>query len=356
MKILLISTPFIPIPVKTYGGIERVVQNICPYLAEMGHEIILVAHHNSNTPYTLEPWPEFAVKKRRIKTNLLIREIAKKYNPDIIHDFTVSSYLVPSKFKKIISFGFLATITDMVLLPIISGSSKLVGCSNYITRTLPTFVNKTTIYNPLDTKLYDCNAIYNPDAPLAIIGRIERNKGIHNAIKIAERLDKELIIAGNITPPHQKYFAEEIQPKLSSKIKFVGEINDVQKNEILTNSSAFLMPIEWDEPFGIVMAEAMACGTPVVGFRRGAIPEVVNHGKTGFIGDTIDDLINYIPKLNEINRAECRRWVEEKFASEIIAKQYVELYKEMTTPYIKSTKKNQKFLSRMIEKLLPWMG
>ena len=138
------------------------------------------------------------------------------------------------------------------------------------------------------------------------------------------------MIAGNIAPEHRAWFDATVAPHVDGvQVAYVGPVNDSQKNELLGHASALLMPILWEEPFGIVMAEAMACGVPVLGFPRGAVSEVVEHGLTGFLADDVNGLANAVGRLNEINRASCRARVERLFSHTSVVEAYLSVYAEM---------------------------
>jgi glycosyltransferase involved in cell wall biosynthesis len=177
---------------------------------------------------------------------------------------------------------------------------------------------------------YDFQASVSDDAPLFFLGRIARIKGVHTAIEVARRTDRRLIIAGNV-PDSQKeksYFEAEIKPELDGdQIRFIGPVCDEEKNRYLGQAAALLMPIEWDEPFGIVMAEAMACGTPVIGRRRGAVPEVIKSGETGFLFDTIDEAVEAVEHIDAIDRRACWRRCKRLFSAQVLVDAYETLYK-----------------------------
>ena len=168
-----------------------------------------------------------------------------------------------------------------------------------------------------------------PDAPLMFLGRLEAIKGPHLAIAVAQRNGLPLVIAGNVSPEHQPWFDIHIAPHLDERIRYVGPVDDVRKAELLGRARALLMPILWDEPFGIVMAEAMACGTPVVGFSRGAVPEVVDHGVSGFVVENLDELVAVVNRLAELKRSDVRRRVEQHYSEKAIADGYLGVYESM---------------------------
>lgn len=179
---------------------------------------------------------------------------------------------------------------------------------------------------PLD--VYDFAPTVAPDAPLVFLGRIEEIKGPHLAIEIARRTGRRLVIAGNIPEEKRAWVEEHVLPHVDgTNITYIGPVNDQQKNALLGTAAAFLMPILWDEPFGIVMAEALACGTPVLGLRRGAVPEVVVDGVCGFVADTVDELVAAVPRIAAIDRQACRRRAESHYSADAIVESYLAAYR-----------------------------
>jgi glycosyltransferase involved in cell wall biosynthesis len=168
-----------------------------------------------------------------------------------------------------------------------------------------------------------------PQAPLIFLGRVEEIKGPHLAIQVARRTGLPLVIAGNIPPDHQAWFHSSIAPYLDEQVRYVGPVNDACKAELLGQSRALLMPILWDEPFGIVMAEALACGTPVLGLRRGAVPEVVEHGVSGFVADDLEQLVAAVAAIPSLNRSACRARVEQHYSESAVADGYLAVYRSL---------------------------
>jgi glycosyltransferase involved in cell wall biosynthesis len=161
------------------------------------------------------------------------------------------------------------------------------------------------------------------------LGRLDRIKGVHTAIQVAKQTGNKLIIGGNIshTTDNYEYFKTEIEPLIDDQqIIYLGALNDEEKNKYLGQSKALLFPIEWDEPFGMVMIEAMACGTPVIAFNRGSVPEVVKENITGFIVQSGEEMAQKVAEIKEVNRQECRKEAEAKFNLPRLAAQYLELF------------------------------
>lgn len=334
MKIAITSDPFIPVPPVNYGGIERIIDFLAEGLAKKGHEVVLVAHADSKVNVPLMKYPPLKEGIKGHLDNVLTINKLKDWKPDLVHSFSRLAYLLPflgSDVPKLMSYQREPTISQVRKAVKFSKKNTLAftGCSNYISDQIKPFASSFTVYNGVDLEKYKFQSAVEDDAPLVFLGRIEPVKGTHIAVEASKATGKKLLIAGNISSEHQPYFEEKIAPHLDEKIKYVGPVNDVQKNELLGKAAAFLMPIEWDEPFGIVMAEALACGTPVIGYRRGAVPEVVEHGVNGFIADSFNSLCSYILKSASLSRRDARKSAEKSFSSEVIIHRYLDVYQSL---------------------------
>lgn len=298
-----------------------------------GHQVSLFAHKDSITEAKLYAYTDQS-KLDFVKNSWLINTTIFKENFDIVHNFGRLAYLLPQLplgIPKLMSYQrepTLGQIRKAVRLAR-TGSLMFTGCSDYISQQIAAYAQSLTVYNGVPLATYSFRNRVDEDAPLVFLGRIEPIKGTHISIKIAQETGRKLMIAGNIPKEHTNYFAHEIAPFLNEQIQYTGPVNDVQKNELLGKAAALLMPIQWDEPFGIVMAEALACGTPVIGFKRGAVPEVVEHGINGFVCSTADEMIGFVNRIDEIDRAQVRQCAEQKFSSEVIVHQYLEIYEQL---------------------------
>lgn len=330
--------PGIPVPPTLYGGIERLVYLFAEEYKKLGHEVTLL----------VGPQSHCSGKTITFGTNDLSRSrwvrfqevgIAWKYlwknrnNFDLIHNFGRLIYLLPvlnSSVKKIMTYQRPVSTTGIKIVNAMPSRNLIfTACSNYCVSTGNVAGKWETVYNAIDFSQYELNDTVDDNAPLMFLGRLDRVKGAHTAIKIARATNNQLIIAGNIshTTDNYAYFKNEIEPQIDNgQIKYVGPLNDVGKNFYLRQARALLFPIEWDEPFGIVMIEAMACGTPVIAFNRGSVPEVV--GKhTGVVVNTFDEMLQAVNNLNHFNRIDCRTEAYRKFNINKIAKNYLNLYK-----------------------------
>ncbi|WP_240186872.1 glycosyltransferase [Pedobacter nanyangensis] len=334
MKIALTVDPEIAVPPLHYGGIERIVDFLVTEYLRKGHQVFLFANENSRNDCELKIWPgkNSQNKLDTLKNTVFLTKEHLIHRFDIVHSFSRLAYLgliLPFGAKCIMSYQREPTISQIKKINKLAFWKNLhfTGCSDYISDQIKPFAPTTTVYNGVDLKKFDFAPTAENNSPLVFLGRIEPIKGTHNAIKLAKASRKKLIIAGNIPSEYQWYFKEEVEPHLDADITYMGSVDDRQKNILLQNALAFLMPIEWNEPFGIVMAEAMACGTPVIGTSKGAVNEVVIDGVNGFKHANVDSLVHAINNIEKISRSNVRKDAEERFSSTAIAEKYLMLYK-----------------------------
>ena len=335
MKIAITADPELPVPPILYGGIERIIAMLIDGLVSLGHEVVLFAHKDSIVPCKLIP---YRASDNNIKATIIngitINKTLFTQKFDVIHSFGRLAYLLlqmPLSIPILMSYQREPTISQVKKAVRLSAKNTLAftGCSNYITDQIKPFAKANTVYNGVDILKYNATITVNANAPLVFLGRIEPIKGPHTAIEIAMKANKKLVIAGNIPNDQQAYFNEKIRPFINNDITYIGPVNDEQKNELLRNALALLMPIHWNEPFGIVMVEAMACGTPVIGFNKGALPEVIENGVTGFYAQTTEELIAKVAQAQLLDRKKIREITEKRFSATVIVHQYLELYNQM---------------------------
>jgi len=335
LKIAITADPEIPVPPILYGGIERIIAMLIDGLVNLGHEVVLFAHKDSVVPCKLIP---YAAADNRLKSvvinTIIINKALLLQRYDIIHSFGRMAYLLP---QMPLNISILMSYQREPTIPQIKRAVRLslkntisfTGCSDYITAKIKPFATANTVHNCVDMSKYSLSAKVSDDAPLVFLGRIESIKGTHNAIEMAIKARKKLVIAGNIPIEQTDYFYKHIKPFLDDQIIYIGAVDDDQKNELLGKALALLMPIEWDEPFGIVMIEAMACGTPVLGLNKGAVPEVVEQGVTGYYADNIEDLIEKAGQIESLDRTKIRSITRDRFSKAVIVEQYIGLYQRM---------------------------
>ena len=339
MRILLLMDPGVSVPPKLYGGHERLVYMFAEQYIKMGHTVTIMAGPDSYCSGRTIHFGKNGLPKSKLQSLWEVLTAWKylffnhgKY--DLIHNFGRLVYLIPilnKPVQKIMTYGRAVTaknIEKMVAKP--NKNLIFTGCSNYLVSTGDVVGVWKTVYNAIDFEKYTLETAVAEDAPLMFLSRLDKIKGCHNAIEFAKRTGRKLIIAGNLShiATEQDYFKNEIEPKIDGQqIRYIGALNDEEKNEYLGKSLAVLMLIEWDEPFGMVMAEAMACGTPVIGFKRGSVPEVVEEGITGFVVHNIDEAVLALDKIPSINRTLCRERAKNRFNVDVIANQYLSILK-----------------------------
>lgn len=337
LRIALTADPELPVPPRLYGGIERIVDLLARALVARGHEVTLFAHPDSDRAgRRLVPWPgrnsrsvsDTARNSAALATHVFRGEF------DLVHSFSRVAYLtpiLPLRVPKLMTYQRdISPRTTSLGHALSRGGLWFTAIAHHMLQGVNDVGTWRVVYNAVDLQIYDFADSTPADAPLAFLGRIEPIKGPHLAIEIARRSGSRLVMAGNVPNEHKGFFEAEIAPHIDGdRVRYLGPVDDAEKNEFLGQARGFLMPIVWEEPFGIVMAEAMACGTPVLGFRRGAAPEVVADGVTGFIGDTVDDLVDAVGRLGEIDRAACRKRTEALFSEFSLVEGYLAVYREM---------------------------
>lgn len=338
MKIALTCDPELPVPPQFYGGIERVVDMLARCLAVRGHEPTLFAHPSSQCPVARRPWPG-ASSRSRLDTFKNARELAKAIagqHFDIVHSFSRLAYLspiLPRSIPKLMTYQReISPHTTRLAQRLSGGTLQFSAISEHMTRHVDHIGTWHIVPNGVPGDTYAFQAHVPDNAPLVFLGRIEAIKGPHLAIQAARMAGRRLIIAGNLADEHRAWFEAHVAPQLhGGDIDYVGPVDDRQKNALLGAAAALLMPILWEEPFGIVMAEAMACGTPVIGFRRGSVPEVVDDARTGYVVDTIEEMAAAIGRLGLLRRADCRQRMELYYSENAVTDRYLQIYRAMAT-------------------------
>ncbi len=336
MRIALTADPEIPVPPVHYGGIERIIDMLARGLVERGHEVTVFAHPESTTAGRIVPWPGRASGSKidTVKNATVLARHVLSDRFQLIHSFARVAYLMPLlplPIPKLMTYQRKICRRSVGLGHRLSrGTLWFSAISRQMMQGADDIGTWRLVHNGVPLPTYDFRADPGPEAPLVFLGRVEEIKGPHLAIEVARRTAQRLVIAGNVPPEHSDWFKVMIEPHLDGEqISYVGPVTDAQKNDLLGHARAVLMPILWEEPFGIVMAEAMACGTPVIGLARGAVPEVVEDGVTGFVASDVDGLAAAVGRLTEIDRAACRARVERLFSDSTFVDGYLAVYKEM---------------------------
>ena len=338
MKILLVMDPGILVPPKGYGGHERLVAMFARQYRDMGHEVeLLVTPGSFIEGCTIHPFGKEGFPPKKWNARLAVLKAwwflwKNKHKYDLVHNFGRLFYLLPilnNPVKKIMTYGREISSRNIQWINKLPNKNLVfTGCSTNLISRCDIAGRWETVYNAIEFDKYTLQPEVTDDAPLMFLGRIERVKGCHVAIEVAKETGKRLIIAGNKSPlaDEAEYFEREIAPHIDGeRIKWIGPVDDNQKNEWLGTSKALLFPIEWNEPFGMVMVEAMACGTPVIAFKTGSVDEVVDDGITGFKVKNSGEMIEKVNSLS-ISRTECRLKAMQRFDSPVIAKNYLSLF------------------------------
>ena len=342
MKIAIVADPYIPVPPELYGGIERIIGFLVAGLHERGHHVTLIAHPESTAPCAeLVPYgraPHQGVRARATELAQVQQALWTRVRRlDVVHSFGRLAGLLPLLpmrwLPKIQSYQRAVSWPGVQRAALLGGSSlAFTACSTAVYSRRPASARRrgawSTIFNGVDVAKYQGTTQLAADAPLMFLGQLHPMKGPQVAIAIARATGRRLLIAGSLEPgaKGQAFFDRVIAPSLGDGIDYVGPVDDRRKNELLGRSAALVFPSFYDEAFGIVMAEAMACGTPVIAYANGSVPEVVAHGRTGFVCHNEREAIAAVRRIGSIDRAAVRRECEARFSASVIVDEYERLY------------------------------
>jgi glycosyltransferase involved in cell wall biosynthesis len=335
------------IPPKLYGGTERVVHWLTEELLSLGHEVTLFASGDSCTSAKLEaPWPralrlDGSIRDPNALHMLMLERVRQRADDfDFVH-FHLDYY--PFSLFARQTTPFVTTLHGRLDLPehqplfATFATVPVVSISQAQRRPIPRAGWVRTIHHGLPERLLSPQPV-KPEY-FAFLGRIAPEKGVDRAIRIAQQCGVPLKIAAKVDKVDREYFESSIRPLIDGKsVEYIGEITDHEKSEFLSAAIVLLVPIDWPEPFGLVMIEAMACGTPVIAFNRGSVPEVLDEGVTGFIVEDEKGAIGAAYRLPELSRATIRRRFEERFTARRMAQDYLAVYRtlmERTEPHLK---------------------
>jgi len=327
------------IPPKLYGGTERVVSWLTEELIALGHEVTLFASGDSVTSARLEAvWPralrlDGAVRDPNALHMVMLEQVYRRAADfDILHCHL--DYYPFSLFARQPT-PFVTTLHGRLDLPEHQpvfdafGAIPVVSISSSQRRPLPQANWVRTVHHGLPENLLSPKPVM--PSYFAFLGRIAPEKGADCAVRIAEHCGVPLKVAAKVDRADREYYDEHIKPMFASaKVDYIGEINDRQKSDFLSGALALLVPIDWPEPFGLVMIEAMACGTPVIAFNRGSVPEIIEDGLTGFIVEDEPGAIGAVDRLPHLSRARIRKRFEERFTAKRMAQDYLSVYRSFT--------------------------
>jgi glycosyltransferase involved in cell wall biosynthesis len=339
MRIAQIAPLFEAVPPKLYGGTERVVYALTEELVAMGHDVTLFASGDSITSAKLDAvWPRALRLDPSVKDWIaaymrmmeLVRRRAHEF--DVLH-FHVDYF--PSSLFSRQGTPFLTTLHGRLDLPEYAEVYNLfpdvpmVSISDSQRLPLPDLNWVSTVLHGIPETLLTPQPV--KQEYLAFLGRVSPEKGIEAAIRIAGRAGIKLRVAAKVDNADRAYFESAVEPLLKTNphVEFIGEINDAQKPEFLSGAHALLFPIDWPEPFGLVMIESMACGCPVIAMRRGSVPEVMDHGVSGFIVDSEDEAVEALARVPALDRTAVRARFEQRWTARRMAQDYVEVYQRL---------------------------
>lgn len=332
MRIAVLSPIAWRTPPRHYGPWEQMASNVAEGLVDSGAQVTLFATGDSITSGILNSvvsagYEEDRSQDAKVIECLHISNLMERAGDfDIIHnhfDF------LPLTYSRLINTPMITTIHGFSSKKIIPVYEKYNSTSSYVSISDADRAEELnyigTVYNGIRSDDFTFNE-YAEDY-LLFFGRIHPDKGTKEAVQIAKGSKRRLIIAGIIQD--QRYFDEDIQPQLSDEIQFIGHAGPEKRKQLLGGASALLHPINFDEPFGLSVAEAMHCGTPVIAFNRGSMPELIQDGKTGFLVNHADEAVAAVNHLSSINRHDCHKWAEEQFSSKKMVADYISLYKKI---------------------------
>ncbi len=338
MRIAQVSPLHEAVPPKLYGGTERVVSYLTEELVAMGHEVTLFASGDSVTSARLVAgWPQALrldadIRDRHAPHALMLELVARQTDQfDILHchlDYLPFSLLARDRTPFVTTLHGRLDLPELGPVFDLFASAPLVSISNAQRGPLAHANWVRTVQHGIPEMLLtprDATPSY-----LAFLGRICPEKRPDRAIRIARAAGMPLRMAAKVDAADTQYFAEQIRPMLGGGgVELIGEINDAQKPDFLSGAAALLLPIDWPEPFGLVMIEAMACGTPVIAFNRGSVPEIVEDGVTGCIVEDEQAAIAAVPRARALDRARIRRRFEERFTARRMAEDYLAVYRQL---------------------------
>lgn len=380
MNIALVAPLMVPIPPIRYGGIERVIETLAIGLIKQGHQVTIYCAKESKLKAPklnlvfCAPFPTLRDLKenRRWEIHQFFTVLAQQAAFDLIH-FHAEPYLTRVELEQgiegstdpahrdlgqgrykpdVTRFHLLRTeynLLDYLKTPFLVTFHNGTNIKRYLDyyrsnkflhnyhysflsqshrKPLSFFKHRHVIYNGIPVEQFSYNA--QPKSYLLFVGRILPKKGILEAIEVAKATGRQLFIAAKVGSSERPYYEKKVKSLIDGKqIVFLGEVNFKEKVKLYKNAACLLFPIQWEEPFGLVMIEAMACGTPVIGFKRGSVTEIIKHGKNGFIVRTVNEMIAAVEKLNGIDRAACRSSVVKRFTGQIMVKNYETLYSQL---------------------------
>lgn len=333
--------PGILVPPKGYGGHERLVYMFARQYHKLGHQVELLVTSGSEVegcvvhPFGKEGFPPKKWDARMAIPTAWSFLWKNRNKYDLVHNFGRLLYILPilnHPVKKIMTYGRRVDSNNISIVNKFPNRNLIFTApSNDCVSTGNVAGIWETVYNAIDFSKYTPSYRVSVNAPLVFLSRLEKVKGCHIAIDVAKRTNHKLIIAGNISnlPDEIEYFKKQIEPHIDgNQVTYVGTVNDEQKNFYLSQAKAMLFPIDIREAFGMVMAESMACGTPIIGFAAGAVPEVIEDDITGYVVENADQMATAVFKVGSLDRRLCVERAKERFDVKVVAARYLNLFQK----------------------------
>ncbi|MBV9663527.1 MAG: glycosyltransferase family 4 protein [Actinobacteria bacterium] len=335
MRIAVVAPPWAPVPPALYGGIELVVDRLCVGMQKAGHDVVLFTTGDSTCPVRRE-WALEVSEGQRIGMAVPeLRHVMAAYDAvrdaDIVHDHSIMGPVYAERFPDLpvvttIHGPFNDELTD--LYSRIAGRVPIIAISHAQRKPVPQIPIARVIHHGLDVEDFPFGA--GDGGYCLFLGRMSPDKGAHRAIEAAEKANVPLLMAAKMREAWEfEYFEEMVKPHLNDDIQYLGEVPHEHKLELLAGARALLFPIRWNEPFGMVMIEALACGTPVLAFPEGAAPEVVDDGRTGFLCHDETDMAQAIARVGTLSRADCRAAVAGYFSTDRMVSEHIALFEDI---------------------------
>jgi glycosyltransferase involved in cell wall biosynthesis len=335
LRVALVAPPWYEVPPEGYGGIEQVVGELANGMTARGHKVFLLAAGGDRTDATLiptfdEPQPIGAPDAETIKLVHAARvaDVLDEIEVDVVHDHTLTGPLLARARSAPTVATVHGPIGDALAAYYAETDASLVAISDAQRRTRPELRWVATVYNAIDVGTYPFLAT--KDDAFLFLGRFSPDKGVEQAVDIARATGRRLAIAAKCEEPDERaYYEETILPQLDERIRYLGSVEGDEKLELLRTSRALLFPIQWEEPFGMVMIEAMACGTPVMATDRGSVPEVVVDAVTGFVRPDAAELIEAAERIDDLDPQACRAHVLDRFDVPAMCEGYESAYAQV---------------------------
>lgn len=337
MRVGILSTPWAPVPPPFYGGIEAVVNELARGLAREGHEVVLYTTGDSTCPVPRLSALATAAGQRIGHVDVELYHAIHGYDAlaraevDIIHDHTIAGPILARTRPELRVVTTVHNALEGELADVYRHTAlhvPTITISHAQRRSCPDLASRRVIHHGLDLDAVPAGG--GQGGYCLFLGRMDPHKGAHRAVRAAELAGMPLILAGKMrTEAEHEYFRTQVEPRLGERVRYEGEVTVERKAHLLGEARCLLFPIRWPEPFGMVMIEALAAGTPVLAFSEGAAPEVVDHGRTGYLCGDEEEMAVAIAKADGLDRHACRAAVAERFSAERMVKDHLALYREI---------------------------